>query len=133
MKTTAHANTIRMSCRKVRLITDMVRGMYATEALTRLAFVRRDAAAPVAKLIKSAMANAEHNFKAEPEKLWISEISSDNAGFIKRFRPRAMGRAAEIHKHMAHVMVTLSDSPKPVKAAAARKAAAKAKAVTNTK
>lgn len=93
----------------------MVRGMYAAEAITRLTFVRRDAAAPVAKLIKSAMASAEHNHKVEPEKLWISAINADSAGFIKRFRPRAMGRAAEIHKHMAHVSVTLSDDAKPAK------------------
>lgn len=117
MKTTARAKTIRMSVRKVRLIIDMVRGMNALEAIVRLQFVRRDAAEPVAKLIKSAMANAEHNHKADPEKLWISAISADNAGFLKRFRPRAMGRAAEIHKHMAHVDLELSDEPKTGRAA----------------
>jgi large subunit ribosomal protein L22 len=90
----------------------MVRGLNALEAVTRLEFVRRDAAEPVAKLIKSAIANAEHNHKAEPAKLWISSISADNAGFLKRFRPRAMGRAAEIHKHLAHVSLELSDEPK---------------------
>ncbi len=104
-----------MSVRKVRLIIDMVRGMNALEAITRLQFVRRDAAEPVMKLIKSAMANAEHNNKSEPEKLWISGISADNAGFIKRFRPRAMGRAAEIHKHLAHINVELNDEPKTTK------------------
>jgi len=112
MKTKAQANTIRMSVRKVRLIIDMVRGLNALEAITRLQFVRRDAAEPVAKLIKSAIANAEHNHKADPEKLWISGISADNAGFLKRFRPRAMGRAAEIHKHLAHVNLELSDEAK---------------------
>ncbi len=117
MKTQASANTIRMSCRKVRLIADMVRGMNALEAISRLQFVRRDASAPVAQLIKSAIANAGHNHKVEPEVLWISEISVDNAGFLKRFRPRAMGRAAEIHKHLAHIQLTVSDEPRTGRAA----------------
>ena len=117
MKTQAHANTIRMSCRKVRLVADMVRGMNALEAISHLQFVRRDAAEPITKLLKSAIANAEHNFKAEPETLWISEIKVDNAGFLKRFRPRAMGRAAEIHKHMAHLTLSLSNEAKTGRAA----------------
>lgn len=98
--------------RKIRLVIDMVRGMNALEAVTRLQFLRRDAAEPIVKLIKSAVANAAHNHQAEPEKLWISSISADNAGFLKRFRPRAMGRAAEIHKHMAHVNLELCDEPR---------------------
>ncbi len=128
MKTQARANTIRMSCRKVRLIANMVRGMNALEAISHLQFVRRDAAEPVSKLLKSAIANAEHNFKAEPEKLWISEIKVDNAGFLKRFRPRAMGRAAEIHKHMAHITLSLSDEAKTGRAAK-KEAKATAKSV----
>lgn len=117
MKTKARAKTIRMSARKVRLIADMVRGMNALEAIVRLQFVRRDAAEPIAKLIKSAMANAEHNHQADPEKLWVSSISADSAGFLKRFRPRAQGRAAEIHKHLAHINLELSDEPKTGRAA----------------
>ena len=115
MKTAGRLKTVRMSVRKVRLVADMVRGMNALEAVTRLQFLRRDAAEPIAKLIQSAVANAEHNHKAEPEKLWISSISADNAGFLKRFRPRAMGRAAEIHKHMAHINLELTDEPKTAK------------------
>lgn len=117
MKTSARAKTIRMSSRKVRLVIDMVRGMNALEAITRLSFVRRDASEPISKLLKSAIANAEHNHKIDPEKLWISEIKVDNAGFLKRFRPRAMGRAADIHKHLAHLELSLSDEPKTGKAA----------------
>lgn len=103
---------VRQSCRKIRLIANMVRGKKALDAITTLQFVRRDAAPVVRKLIASAVANAENAHKADPSSLWISSIMVDNAGFIKRFRPRAMGRAAEIHKHMSHVKLTLSDEPK---------------------
>lgn len=99
-----------MSDRKVRLVADMIRGKRAIEAVTILQFTRRDAATPLVKLLKSAMANAEHNHHVEAEKLWIARVQVDNAGFLKRFRPRAMGRAGAIHKHLCHVMLTLTDA-----------------------
>lgn len=118
METTARAKTIRMSDRKVRLVADMIRNQRALAAVTLLQFTRRDAAQPLLTLVKSAIANAEHNYSVSAEQLWITRIQVDNAGFIKRFRPRAMGRAGEIHKHLCHVVLTLSDvSPKKDKPA----------------
>lgn len=115
MQTNASLKTVRQSARKMRLVADMVRGKKALDAITTLQFVRRDAAPVLRKLIASAVANAEHAHKAEPSSLWISQIMVDNAGFIKRFRPRAMGRAAEIHKHLSHVKLTLCDEARVAK------------------
>lgn len=101
-----------MAPRKVRLIVDLVRGLSVAEAETRLKFIRRDAARPVLKLLQSAIANAEHNFKLERGKLFIASIVADAGATLKRSRPRAMGRAAPIRKRSTHVTIVLSDEPK---------------------
>ncbi len=126
---------LHMSPRKVRLIVDLVRGMKATDAETRLKFVQKDATRPVLKLLQSAMANAEHNNKLDRESLFIKAITADGGATLKRFRPRAMGRAAPIRKRTTHINIILSDEkPAPKKAkkvyvarsARATKASAKA-------
>lgn len=111
-----------MAPRKVRLIVDLIRGMKATDAETRLGFVRRDAVIPVLKLLRSAMANAEHNFKLDRSTLFVKTITADGGATLKRFRPRAMGRAAPIRKRTTHINLVLSDEPTVKKAKVAAKA-----------
>ncbi len=115
---------LRMSPRKVRLVVDAVRGMNARAAETRLSFLDKGAAEPVLKLLRSAMANAEHNFKIAKESLYIKTIVADGGPTQKRFRPRAQGRAAPIRKRTTHVTIVLAP-----KGEAATKAPATAKPV----
>ncbi len=109
----AQAKHIPMSPRKVRLVADVVRGMDAGEALTTLSFMPQAAARPVAKLIGSAMANAEENFGAERENLTVSEIFADGgprhrlAPFGGRFGGR--GQFKPIIKRSSHITVVLSE------------------------
>ena len=109
----AQAKHIPMSPRKVRLVADVVRGMDADEALNTLSFMPHAAARPVAKLIGSAMANAEENFGAERENLTVSEIFADGgprhrlAPFGGRFGGR--GRFKPIIKRSSHITVVLSE------------------------
>ncbi len=99
---------LRMAPRKVRLVVDAVRGLPVAEAEARLSFMKKDAALPVLKLLRSAIANAEHNFHVPKEGLKISTITADGGPTIKRSRPRARGSAAPIRKRTTHVMITLS-------------------------
>lgn len=113
---------LRMSPRKVRLVVDAVRGLPVGEAETRLKFIQKAASRPVLKLIQSAMANAEHNFKLDRTTLFVKKIAADGGMTIKRSRPRAMGRSAPIRKRTTHITLILSDEPVPAKK---KKAAAK--------
>ena len=121
-----------MAPRKVRLVIDVVRGMPVNEAETRLKFVQQLAARPVLKLLQSAIANAEHNFKLDRANLYVKTITADGGPTLKRFRARAMGRAATIRKRTTHINVVLDErAAAPVKAetkvkkAVAKKPAAK--------
>ncbi len=105
----AKARYIRMSPRKVRLLVDLVRGMKVSTAEAQLSFSRRAAALPLLKLIKSAAANAEHNFKLNQADLLIKTLTVDGGPVLKRFRPRAFGRAATIRKRTSHITVVLTD------------------------
>lgn len=98
-----------MSARKVRLVADMIRGMDVSSALDQLRFVVKAAKRPIEKVVLSALANAEHNFRLEKEKLHIAKITVDQATRLKRWRPRAFGRAAPIKKHVCHITVVLSE------------------------
>lgn len=141
MEVKAILRHLRMAPRKVRLIVDAVRGLGVAEAETRLKFIQREAARPVLKLLQSAVANAEHNFKLDREKLFIRTIVADAGTTLKRSRPRAMGRAAPIRKRTTHISIVLSDEPKPVskrdikreerKKAIARRASARKTVKTN--
>jgi large subunit ribosomal protein L22 len=133
MDVIAHARHIRMSARKVRLVVDLVRGMDADKAAAQLRFYRKDAARPVLKLLESAIANAEHNFKIPSGDLYIKKATVDKGPFLKRWRARAFGRAAEIKKHSCHITMVLdtrgvSGTPDAAAAAVVSKAPAKAKA-----
>ncbi len=99
---------LRMSPRKVRLVINAVRGLPAVEADTRLQFMQKGAARPVLKLLRSAMANAEHNFQLHAETLVIKTITADGGPTTKRSRPRAMGRSAPIRKRSTHIHLVLA-------------------------
>jgi|JI8StandDraft_1071087.scaffolds.fasta_scaffold335424_2 large subunit ribosomal protein L22 len=95
------------SPRKVRLVTELVKGKKIAEAIAQLSFLNKRAADPIKKLILSAVANAKQKGE-DVEKLKISNIIVDSAGMMVKFRPRAMGRAAPIRRRKSAVTVTLT-------------------------
>jgi len=98
----------RQSPRKVRLVADVIRGKKVNEALNALRFVEKRAADPVAKVIRSAVANAVQT-GSDPASLRISHVSVDKGVTLKRFMPRARGSASRINKRSSHITVTLSN------------------------
>jgi large subunit ribosomal protein L22 len=96
------------SPRKVRLVTDMVKGKTVEAALDALAFFPKRAADPIRKLIQSAAANAKQHGVEEPMKLTVKNVEVNSSGMITRFRARAMGRAATIRHRKSRVAVTLA-------------------------
>lgn len=109
MEVTTQLRHLRMAPRKVRLVVNAVRGLSAEAAVTQLRFMKRVAAVPVRKLIESGMANAEQNNKIKREALWIKSIAVGDGLTLKRWQPRAQGRAVPIRKRASHVVVVLSD------------------------
>jgi len=107
-ETTATIRNLRMAPRKVRLLIDLVRGMHVDTALTQLTFSKKEAAKPVLKLLKSAIANATHNHQIDPKTLVITRAFVDGGLTLHRYTPRAFGRAAPIRKRSAHVTLVLS-------------------------
>lgn len=106
---TAHARYIRISPQKVRLVADMVRNTPVEQALEQLQFSSKNAALPLAKLINSAIANAVHNFSMTREDLFIKALTVDGGPVLKRFKPRAQGRAGAIHKRTSHISIILEE------------------------
>lgn len=101
---------IRMSPQKARLVADKVRGKQVDEANSILDYSPKRAAQPVKKILQSAVANAENNFKVEDiEKLFIKRIVIDEGPTIKRFRPMSMGRAGRIRKRTSHITIILDE------------------------
>ncbi len=109
MQVSATAKYIRMSPRKVRLVADVVRGLDVRKALAQLDFSRKHAALPIRKLVGSAVANAEHNFNLAKENLFIKEIKVDGGPTLKRWMPRAHGRATPLKKRTSHISLVLSE------------------------
>ena len=109
MKVKAHARYIRMSPYKVRRVLDLVRGLSVEEAEHVLRLTQRGAAEPIAKALKSAVANAEHNHALDADELYIAEAYADEGPTLKRFRPRARGRATRINKRTSHITIVVSD------------------------
>jgi ribosomal protein L22 len=103
----ASAKYVRIAPRKVRLIADQVRGMQIDDARALLRFSTRSAAQDVAKLLDSAAANAENNHDLVADDLKVSEITVNEGPTLKRYRPRALGRATPIHKRTSHIAVAL--------------------------
>lgn len=109
MDVIAHVRNLRMSPRKVRLVADLIRGKRVSDAEAELRFIPKAAALPVRKLLASAAANASHNFKLVKDTLVIKSITVNQGPTLKRFRPRAMGRAAPIRKRTSHITIILSE------------------------
>jgi len=126
-----------MSARKVRLIIGLIRGMDVAPALAQLSYYSKAASRPVTKLIKSAVANAEHNFKLDADNLYIKQIYADAGPVLDRWRARAFGRAAPIRKRSCHITVVLDErrvsAPKGAAAAVVKKSAKAAVAAKETK
>jgi large subunit ribosomal protein L22 len=109
METRAVAKYIRISPRKVRLVMDQLRGKRVEEALNLLNFAPQKSAYIVKKLINSAVANAEENTEIDVDTLFVKTIYADEGPTLKRFRPRAMGRATRIRKRTSHITVILEE------------------------
>lgn len=109
MEVKASLKHLRMSASKVRLVIDVIRKMPVSEALDQLKFINKLAAVSVAKLIRSAIANAENTYHLEKANLFIKEIYSDEGVTLKRWMPRAHGRATEIKKRGCHINLTLAE------------------------
>lgn len=105
----AVAKYIRISPRKVRQVVDLIRGKKVGEALAILKFTPQRSAGAIAKVVKSAAANAEHNFEMDKDALYISEAFVDQGPSLKRFKPRAMGRADAIMRRTSHITVVVSE------------------------
>ncbi len=109
MQVDAKLNHLRIAPRKVRLVADLVRGRKVSEAKSRLDFTAKKATRPIAKLLDSAIANAEHNFDLNKDNLYISEIKVDEGPTLKRWRPRARGATNQIQKKTSHVTLVLEE------------------------
>jgi ribosomal protein L22 len=104
----ASARYVRIAPRKARLIADQVRGMHIERARALLQFSPRGAAHPIQKLINSAAANAESNHDLIGDEMRVASITVDEGPTLRRFRPRAMGRATPINKRTSHIRVALT-------------------------
>jgi large subunit ribosomal protein L22 len=109
MRVSATARYVRGSTRKARLVTEAIRGRSVEEASALLRFMPQHAAKDVAGVLKSAAANAENNHNLAADELVIVDARADKGPTIKRWRPRAQGRAFPIHKGVTHITVTVAD------------------------
>ncbi|HVC40295.1 MAG TPA: 50S ribosomal protein L22 [Candidatus Dormibacteraeota bacterium] len=110
MQVQATAKWVRVPPRKARLVANVVEGMPVGDALTALSFMTQSAAEDVAKVVRSAAANAENNFSLERDRLQLLRIEVDGGPTIKRFRPRARGASFSIFKRTCHLKAVLDDS-----------------------
>lgn len=99
---------LRIAPRKVRLLIDLIRGLSVEEAKAQLRYSKKDAAGAVLKLLNSAVANALNNYNAKEETLVVKEAYVDGGPILKRWRPRAFGRASAIKKRTSHVTIVLT-------------------------
>ena len=109
MEIQAKAKHIKASPRKVRLVVDVIRGLRVDQALDQLTFVNKLAAGSIEKLVKSAIANALNNFELKEDNLFVKEIRVDEGPTMKRWKPRARGRACPIRKRTSHVNIVLGE------------------------
>jgi large subunit ribosomal protein L22 len=112
MESKAVLRNVRISARKARLVADLVRGRFVSEAIEMLAFTQKKSAPLVKKLIESAVANAEHAAQRDDsgidiDDLFVKTIYVDAGPMLRRFRPRAQGRATKVLKKTAHITVVL--------------------------
>lgn len=109
MQAKAVAKTVRIAPRKVRLVIDLIRGKQIDEAVAILRHTPKTASPVIEKVLKSAVANAEHNFEMDVNNLVITEAYVGEGPTLKRFRPRAMGRASAINKRTSHITIVVSE------------------------
>jgi large subunit ribosomal protein L22 len=112
MEVRAVAKDTRISPRKIRPLLDMVRGKSVEDTLTILKFTPTPTARAIAKVVKSAAANAENNLQMDPAGLRVVSIFADEAPTLKRFRPRARGRTSPIAKRSSHITVVVAEQEK---------------------
>lgn len=115
--TSAHATArfVRVSPMKAKRVIDLVRGKSVSEALAILKYAPQGAAKPVAKVVASAAANAENNFGLDPRTLVISEAFANEGPTMRRFQPRAQGRAFQIRKRTSHITVVVESQKEGAK------------------
>ncbi|WP_211749523.1 50S ribosomal protein L22 [Paenibacillus sp. Marseille-Q4541] len=109
MEAKAHAKFVRIAPRKVQLVVDLIRGKQVGEAIAILRHTPKSASPVVEKLLNSAIANAEHNYSLDVNNLVISQAYVNQGPTMKRFRPRAMGRASRINKRTSHITLVVSE------------------------
>lgn len=109
MEAKAHARSVRISARKAKLVVDLIRGKQVGEAISILRHTPKSASPVVEKLLNSAIANAEHNYSMDVNNLFVSEVFVNQGPTMKRFRPRAMGRASRINKRTSHITLVVSE------------------------
>jgi large subunit ribosomal protein L22 len=119
MEARAQARFIRVTPRKARRVVDLIRGLPAAEAQAVLRFAPQAASEPVGKVLASAIANAEHNFKLDADTLYVTKAYVDEGPTLKRFRPRAQGRAYRINKRTSHITVIVESRDETAAGAAA--------------
>ena len=107
----ARARYVRVTPMKVRRVVELIRGRSAQEALAVLEFAPQAASGPVSKVLASAMANAENNLDLDPDTLVVARAFVDEGPTLKRFRPRAQGRAYRIRKRTSHITVIVESRP----------------------
>src|SRR6476646_10199878 len=122
----AVARHVRLSATKARRVVNLVRGLPAKEALTVLQFAPQAASEPVYKVLASAVANAENNERLDPDALLVSATWVDEGPTLKRFRPRAQGRAYRIRKRTCHITIEVEAVQPKVRPSAKKAAPAKA-------
>jgi len=105
----AVARRVRIAPRKARLVIDLIRGKHVNEALSILQLTPKAAAPIIEKVLKSAIANAEHNYDMDAENLYVSKAYVDEGPTLKRYRPRAQGRATQINKRTSHITIVVSE------------------------
>jgi large subunit ribosomal protein L22 len=109
MEVVAKLNHLRMAPRKVRLVADVIRGKDALKARANLSFLPRRAAKPFLGLLDSALANAKNNFQLDEKTLYLAKVLVDEGPKLKRWRPRARGRAFPIQKKTSHLTIVLQE------------------------
>lgn len=109
MEAVAKLRFTRVAPRKVRLLADLISGMSVSRALEVLAFTQKGPTVVVSKLLSSAVANAKTQFKADVDNLVIKRIQVDGGPMLKRFLPRAQGRATKIQKKTSHITIVVGD------------------------
>ncbi len=109
MEVKANLKFVRVAPRKVRLVADLIRGRGSEEALNILTFTKKAAAKILIKLLKSAIANATQRKTIDVDRLFVKKITVDQGPMMKRYQPRALGRATMIRKRTSHIQIVLDE------------------------